>query len=984
VRLVRFVALFAVLPLAAAGHQGRVTFAGLPVPGATVSATGEAQKFTAITDAAGVYSFPELPRGTWVVEVEMTGFAAQKREIMVGNESQPAVFELRMLRLEELPAPTPQPRAMMPQPSQSSKAPPARASEAFEGLSPEELTQRAADGFLINGAANNAASSPFSLAPAFGNARRGRGPQYSGNLGIIFGDSALDARPFSLTGQDTRKPDFRRVQGVVSFGGPLRIPHLLRNGPNVTVHYQWTRNRNATTHSSRMPAAAERAGDFSANPQRIFDPASQLAFPNNSLPAARISPQAQALLSLYPPPNFASAARYNHQVALTGATHQDNLQSRFQQRANRTNQVWGNFAYQSTRTDHSNAFGFLTAAGNSGVNAGINWMHSFRPRLYAALGAQFSRLAAHSTPFFAGRRNVSAEAGITGNNQEPANWGPPALQFSSGIAGLSDALPSSIRNQTAGVSLDLGWNRGRHYFLYGGGYRRQQFNTLAQEDPRGTFTFTGAATSAVANGVPVPGTGLDFAGFLLGIPDTSAIAFGNADKYFRATAADLYLSDDWRVNPGLTLNLGLRWEYASPIREKFGRLVNLALTAGFASATPVVSERPLLPDGNNLAPRIGFAWRPFAAASMIVRGGYGVYYDSAVYQPIAAQMAQQSPLSTSLRVQNSSAHPLTLADGFRAPAATARNTFAVDPRFRIGYSQNWQLSLQRDLPFSLVMTALYQGIKGTRSQQQVLPNTWPLGAVNPCPACPAGFAYLASNGNSIRHAGQFELRRRLRAGFTATLQYTYAKAIDNAALSGRGQGGTLIAQNWLDLRSERARSNFDQRHLLSAQLQYTTGMGIAGGALLGGKKAALLRGWTASAQITAGSGLPLTPVFPAAVAGTGVTSSIRPDYTGAPLYDAPGGLFLNPAAFAAPAAGRWGNAGRNSITGPSQFTLDASLSRAFRVSDRWNLDLRIDAANALNHPVFPAWNTTVTSVQFGLPATANPMRSVQTTLRLRF
>jgi hypothetical protein len=124
--------------------------------------------------------------------------------------------------------------------------------------------------------------------------------------------------------------------------------------------------------------------------------------------------------------------------------------------------------------------------------------------------------------------------------------------------------------------------------------------------------------------------------------------------------------------------------------------------------------------------------------------------------------------------------------------------------------------------------------------------------------------------------------------------------------------------------------------------------------------------------------------YPAAVVGTGVTGPVRPDYTGASLYAAPHGLSLNPAAYVAPAAGQWGNAGRNSITGPSQFSWNASLGRTFRTSDRISLDLRVDAVNVLNHVVFTAWNTTVNNVQFGLPTGANAMRSLQTTLRMRF
>jgi hypothetical protein len=167
-------------------------------------------------------------------------------------------------------------------------------------------------------------------------------------------------------------------------------------------------------------------------------------------------------------------------------------------------------------------------------------------------------------------------------------------------------------------------------------------------------------------------------------------------------------------------------------------------------------------------------------------------------------------------------------------------------------------------------------------------------------------------------------------------------------------------------------------------MQYTTGMGLHGGTLVNGWRGALFKQWTALTQITAGTGLPLTPVYPAILGGTGFSGSLRPQVTGAPLYTGSTGLFLNPEAFTAPAAGQFGNAGRNSITGPAQFVLSASLGRTFQMNDRLSLDLRVDATNALNHVTFPSWNTTVGGQLFGLPPYANPMRSMQTTVRLRF
>jgi len=342
-------------------------------------------------------------------------------------------------------------------------------------------------------------------------------------------------------------------------------------------------------------------------------------------------------------------------------------------------------------------------------------------------------------------------------------------------------------------------------------------------------------------------------------------------------------------------------------------------------------------------------------------------------------MSQQSPLSTSLSVQNTPENPLSLADGFRGSPSFTAVTFAADPDYRVGAAQNWRLSVQQDLPQALQLSITYLGVKGTHVPQRILPNTYPNGAANVCSLCPTGFTYLMSGGTSNRHAGTVELRRRQRNGFQASVQYTFAKAIDDAGL-----GGNSISQNWLDRRAERALSNFDQRHQVTFQTQYTTGSFTSVGGFWDGWRGKVVKEWTLTTQLTAGSGTPLTPVFVAPVKGTGVTGTLRPDRTTAPLYIEQGGAFLNAAAFVTPADGQWGNAGRNSITGPGEFSLNASITRTFRINERINMDLRVDAANVLNHVTFPNWNTTVNSSQFGLPTRANAMRSLQPSLRVRF
>lgn len=1044
--------------LPAAEHRGMVKFAGLPLPGATVTATQGDRKLSTVTDAQGIYDFRDLPDGTWKIRVEMQCFTPVERDVAVAPGAPSPEWELKLLPFDEIkasaPAPPPPPAspaptaapaaaatptttaAAAPAPTSASgnsrkakktKLPkgvpppqPANTSSGFQRAEavasgegarngestdnganrnnavPGEMNNATGDGFLINGSVNNGASTPFAQSAAFGNNRRGRGSLYNGGLGLTFGNSLWDARSYSITGQDTPKPAYSHVQGMANFGGPIRIPRLIeRNGPNLIVNYQWTRNRNAGTSTSRVPTAAERLGDFSQSlnalgqPVRVIDPATNTPIPGNAIPQSRISPQALALESFYPLPNFTGGPQYNYQVPLVGSTHSDALQARINKPIGRKDNVFGSFGMMSTRGDSTSLFGFVDTTRALGYQISANWMRRFSLRTFLTLGYQFSRQTTHAVPFFANRQNIAAQAGITGTNQDPAYWGPPQLNFTSGIAGLSDGANSVQRFQTHSLSPSLFWAHGSHNVTIGGDIRRQQFNPVSQSDPRGTFNFTGAAA------------GSDFAGFLLGVPDTSSIAFGNADKYFRAGTYDAYLADDWRVSPSLTLNIGVRWEYGSPATEKYGRLVNLDVTPGFAVVAPVVAASPtgpltgatypaslLQPDKGGFEPRIGLSWRPLLASSMVIRGGYGIYRDTSIYFPIAARMAQQSPLSRTLSLNNAET-PLTLANAFYLAPNVATNTFAVDPNFRNGYSQNWQVSLQRDLPGSLVMTATYMGTKGTRAQQQFLPNTYPTGAAGLCPSCPTGYQYLVSNGNSTREAGQFQLRRRLHNGFTASLNYTYSKSIDDAALGAGSQRGgataaAVIAQNWLDLSAERGLSPFDQRHLANITVQYTTGMGLKGGTLLDGWRGRLMKDWTFVTTINAGSGLPLTPLYGAATRGTSVTSSIRPDYTGASLYAAPAGRFLNPAAVAAPQAGEWGNAGRNSIEGPGQFALNASMARTFRLTDRLNADFRIDATNPLNHVTFPNWNVVVSSAQFGVPSTANPMRSLQATMRVRF
>ena len=993
-----FVALLClcVTPLARASkYFGQVTFGGLPIPGVTVSATQDGKTVSVVSDEGGVFHFDDLPDGPWKIEINMQCFETLDADVTIAPNMPSANWELKLLPNDQLQAlakaPPPLPSAPpVLKTSATEKKPEANAAQQAPEMPkpPEDSNAQSSDGFLVNGSVNNAATSQFSLNQAFGNRRFNSRSLYNGGFQLILDNSALDARQYSLTGFSTPKPAYNRITAGFVVGGPIKIPHLLPRGPNFFAGYRWTRDHTALTDSALVPTLDERGG--------ILPDGTSVA----------VSPQAAALLNLYPLPNVTGNPSYNFQVPVLNSNHEDAVQSRLDKTVGRRDQLWGSFNLDSTRAGGVSLFNFVDTTDTLGLNTNVNWTHRLNQHLFVNTAYHFSRLRTLIRPDFENKQNVSGAAGITGNDQEPTNWGPPTLTFTSGIASLTDGNSSFDRIRTDSFSGSINVYRGHHNITAGGDLRKQEFNDLFQQNPRGSFSFTGATT------------GSDIGDFLIGTPYASSIAFGNADKYFRQTVYDAYATDDWRVLPILTINAGVRWEYGAPMTELKNRLVNLDIAPGFTQAQPVLASNPVgpvtgekypnslvRPDYSGIEPRIGISWRPIPASTIVIRGGYGVYHDTSVYLTPMLQLAQQAPLSKSVKETNSPQCPLTLANGFTNCPTTTPDTFAIDPNFRIGYAQTWQVSVQRDLPWALQMVATYLGVKGTHGIQQFLPNTYPYGGVSPCPDCPVGFVYETTGGNSTRQSGQLQLRRRLRGGFAASLLYTYSKSIDDdAALGGTGHQSSTsasqtdfntasssssssspqIAQNWLALKAERSLSSFDQRHLLNLQAQYTTGQGLEGGTLLGGWRGRILKEWTLQTQLNVGSGLPETPVFPLAVPGTGWIGPLRPNLTGSPIYGGPNGAHVNSAAFAAPAAGAWGTAGRNSITGPNTFSLDASMQRTFRPSKLLYLDARVDATNVLNHAVFSSWNTTLENAQFGLPQSPNAMRALQATMRVRF
>ncbi len=840
---------------------------------------------------------------------------------------------------------------------------------------------------------------------AFGNRRFGGRNALRGAVFFSLGNSALDAKPYSLTGQEIPKPSYARVRFGATVGGQLKIPKLFTSESTFFfLNYFGTRSRSAYNGTGTVPAEAERAGDFSqsvaAGGVRVFDPSTGLQFPDNRIPASRLNPVSLGLLPFIPLPNLTGSVQ-NYQFSASVPSNSDNVSARIMQRLSQKDNISGGISVQQRNSEAYQLFGFRDASDGSGWNTNLGWTHRVRTTLFNNLRFRFSRNSSVSNPFFAFGTDIAGELGIAGTSRDPRNFGPPNLQFTN-FGALSDGTYSSSHNQSSDVGDELTWIRGSHTIRTGGDYRRNQINTRTDQNGRGSYTFSGLSTSGFdAAGNPLTGTGFDFADYLLGRPQTSSIRFGSSSQYFRFWAANAFLQDDWRVRGNLSISAGLRYEYMQPPVELRDHMANLDLAPGLTgvavvtpgSVGPYTGQFPrslIDPDRNNLAPRVAVAWRPWSKKSLRIRAGYGVYYNGSVYNSAVTRLAQQPPFAESASINTSLANPLTIASGFTSAILTdITNTYAIWRDYTVGYAQTWNFNVQQDLPASFVLEAGYLGTKGTRLDIQRVPNSAPPGSPLTSEdrrriGNATGFILDTADGNSIYHSAQVRLTRRFHKGISMNALYTLSKSIDDVSTYGGGQG--VVVQDPANLSAERGLSSFDARHTFNASFILTSPIGDGASLIpLNGWGKRILEEWTLNGNLVARSGSPFTAIVlgnRSDAGGTGVVGSARADSTGLPVVAGAG--FFNMLAFTVPAAGLYGNAGRNTIPGPGSFTANLSFGRSFPMGERRRLELRLESTNTLNTVNIARIATTVNASDYGRALGAGGMRTTSIQMRFRF
>jgi len=537
----------------------------------------------------------------------------------------------------------------------------------------------------------------------------------------------------------------------------------------------------------------------------------------------------------------------------------------------------------------------------------------------------------------------------------------------------------------------------RHNMKFGGDFLRMQYSSRQYGDTRGRLTFNGRFT------------GETMADMLLGWPSSSRRQLDAGGPYHLVSNYSGFVQDDFKATPALTLNIGLRYELMKPPHEKYDALamflpaIGKVVIAGRGTLSNFEQQVALLGPANstmasdvglpntivkpnyaNLAPRFGFAWRPFGNTRSVLRGGYGIFYGaSSLYR--MDEYNDTFPFSITQTFSVSGTNPLLVTASNPFPASRqsisgVTSSFgqeSVQPKAQ--YLQSWNLTFEREFLNGTVLEIGFAGSKGTHLQRRYdINQPYRDPALNNLrPYTAFGSIQIISDGsNSTYSSGQVTVWRRFSKQLFVRASYTYAKSLDESS----NTGGTIqynfrIAQDSRNLRLERGRSDFDIGHTFSASFIWTPRM----------SNAALLRDWQISGTTTIYTGPPFTPKMGAFDYNTGGAS--RPDRIAKGTLQSPSvDQWFDRTAFPGVPTGsyRFGTSGRNVLDGPGTMAINMSLSRRIRFAESKALQLRLETFNLPNHPNFNLPENRVDIISGGTISRAKNNRSIQLGGRLEF
>ena len=847
-------------------------------------------------------------------------------------------------------------------------------------------------------------------------------------------NSALDAKNYFddiFGGAGSPKPPFKRNQFGATAGG-----RIIRDKAFFFGSWEALRDRTNSTSEATVPTMNARSGNFSDYGTPIYEPHAGDFFPGSTLPAgcANPNPNTDAVFAnetipsncfnpavvkflgttYVPAPNRSGLV--NNFVKVTATpTNYSQYAGRIDYILSPQMNLWGRYSFGREDTTIENA---LPDTGNSERvltdTATLHHSWVLSPRVVNEAHANYLRLDSSRLGQLANKQNVVAQIGVPGTSGIPLDFGQPEIDGSGdaylGLGETAFGHPLQNVDNVFEYGDDWSWSRGRHLVKGGVNFRREQLNVFAHNLARGAFSFSSDATKALDGS-----GGLSVASFLLGVSNDSEVAVGDSYVHLRRWAQAYYVQDDFKFRKNLTLNFGLRYEYAPYWYDAQDRIVNVDFRHGGATVVrpgsgdpyqgfpagvaldndphslyylPLVRDNRLghslvFPDHTNFAPRLGFAWSPhWGRSKTVVRGGAGFFYSPPVANPWF-DFARNAPRASKLIRKGSLSVVDQIFQGATEGTIFSPSMFTIDPNMSTPRIQQWSLGVQRELGNNLVVELGYVGSASTHLPHLIDINhalpalsngavTQPATYPAPCGsftfACPvypslSDYSNRFENSTSANYNSlQAKVEKHFSDGLTFLSSFTWSRALDSASATRDGGYYGQATPHYFDKRLDYGPSAFDvnKSFTTSALYELPFGRGKRWGQGWSGAEDKLLGGWQIGGitYIRTGFSVSCLNGSDAAVSDVNWEQDFCDMVQGQDPNSGPQSplSWWNINAIAFPdqytPGSVFGNAGRGILRGPNFASFDFSASKTAAITERLKLQFRFEGFNILNHPAF--------------------------------